>query len=224
MMADLLKDANATTGGPKRTTVAVQFLDGPLAGTVREIGADSLGNPKIDRITALKPRPPVWEPETAFPSGPLADHVTYHVKRSMFRGAGRGAPKWAAAIGEKVGDRVQCVQTYTHEARTGIRGFDKLIERNAHDQLARTCAEVGLVPTEVRKAFDGDRRRAEAWVYPAEMMGAASRYGDVEQAARAALVASNGYGGWGNDLQFVVYTAVAMPAPEPAVEPVTSWA
>lgn len=210
---DLLEAANEVSGAAARSApVTVQILDGPLAGRIQQVPAH------VDRIVAAQRQPTTWVPETdqTVPIG----HVTYRVKRSAFRSAGRTTPKWVAAIGDKVGDRVQCVQAYTHEARTGIHRFGELIERNARDQLARTCAEVGLVPTEVRKVFDGTHRFAESLVYPQW-----PDVGDTElqRAAEAVLRMPDAYQ-HGPEVSFVVYNAVAMPAPEPVVEPVTSWA
>ncbi|AVR77074.1 hypothetical protein SEA_LESTON_82 [Mycobacterium phage Leston] len=215
----LLDEANARINTPQ-PSIAVQFLDGPLAGQVKQVAADHSGRPRWDGFVAAV------QPEVTFNAfltdEPLRpDYVTYTIKRSTFHGAGRRRPAWVATIGDKVGERVQCVQMYTEEARAGMGSvFDEMVERNARAALERTCAEAGLIPDDVRKVFDGGRRYAEGWVYPRP----AGPYYDVEDAARAVLDASETLGPNGAHLQFIVYHAVAMPAPAPAAEAVTQWA
>ncbi|UEM46472.1 hypothetical protein SEA_INVICTUSMANEO_78 [Mycobacterium phage InvictusManeo] len=215
---DLLAEANATIDAPRSDGVtAVQFLDGPLAGQQRAVRAEPNGRPAFDRIAAPTPSPAMWGNVEDL-KRPAGNTVTYTIKRSRFR---RG-PKWVAALGEKVGDRVQAVQIYSLEARRamGWDAFSKIVERHARDALTRTCAEAGLVPDDVHKAFDGSRRDAVAWLH-----SACGPYDfEQEEAAKAALEVAREHHTYGDELQYVVYHAVAMPAPAPEVEAVAQWA
>ncbi|AIM50419.1 hypothetical protein PBI_OMNICRON_86 [Mycobacterium phage Omnicron] len=195
----------------------VLFLDGPLAGQERQVQADATDRPKYDLIEALQQPTPQWDADDASPVLPSST-VTYRVKRSRFR---RG-PKWVAALGEKVGERVQCVQVYTLEARQamGVDVFNKIVERHAREALARTCAEVGLVPDDVHKAFAGSLQDAESWLGPWPK----PYEFEQEDAARTVLQFARDHRGGCTDLQYVVYHAVAMPAPKPEVEAVGQWA
>ncbi|AEL19729.1 hypothetical protein SEA_EDUGATOR_78 [Mycobacterium phage Edugator] len=213
----LLAEANTTINAPRSSGVtAVQFLDGPLAGQQRTVRAEPNGRPTIDRITAAVPRPVMWVDEEDL-KRPAGNTVTYTIKRSRFR---RG-PKWVAALGEKVGDRVQAVQIYSLEARRamGWDAFSKIVERYARDALTRTCAEAGLVPDDVHKVFDGSRRDAEGRIGPWPSL----HEFEQEEAARAALAVAREHHTYGDELQYVVFHAVAMPAPAPEVEAVAQW-
>ncbi|BBC43365.1 hypothetical protein [Mycobacterium phage Y10] len=127
----------------------IRFLDGPLAGEVRDMPAPIGGWARVQQITS--------DPRDLFREGAELQTriVEYVVKRNPYDEP--GVPH-VGAIGEKVGEKVRVVLTTTKEALAHF-GRDT-IEHHAMTEFARACGEFGLVPSCVRKVFEGTRRDA----------------------------------------------------------------
>ncbi|QAX95629.1 hypothetical protein I5H03_gp017 [Mycobacterium phage Nibb] len=135
------------------------FLDGPLAGQVREVPSSHYG-----QVDAPMPGP-TFDVETyrGTWADPLSERVTYRLKPNR-RAHG---PRWVYAAGEKVGDQVVCTQPVhpdTIEA-IGADRFEQMIEYNAQKALSSTCSAEGLVVVDVHEVWRGTRRDAIASAY-----------------------------------------------------------
>lgn len=201
-------------------SVAVRFLDGPLAEQVRQveaqpqspaaIAAGAPPRPKVDRIAAAVPQFSQWDDDGTLMR---ADYVTYRVKRSHYR----DGPPWVAAIGEKVGELVTCVQPFQTAARAsmGAAQFREATERVARDALQRACAAEGLVAADVREAFTGTADEARMrW-----MTGDARYDRGPYEALRAAETLPN----LGEGMGWSVWFAVAAVGIDES-QAVTAWA
>ncbi|QFG11505.1 hypothetical protein I5G87_gp81 [Mycobacterium phage Ekdilam] len=182
------------------------FLDGPLAGQTRDIPAWRDGSLNDTFHVQRAPAAAVWD-KGGDPHDVLRpDVVTYRRKPNRLS----HGPRWAYALGEKVGDQVVCVVPYT-AAGVDALGQDKLdeyVRGNAEAALQRICEAEGLVAVDVMEVFRGTRGDAREALYTGGVDG------KQWSGAQRAVAATEGLG-WFPYLEgvtFVVYEAVAMPA------------
>ncbi|ASR85290.1 hypothetical protein I5H06_gp14 [Mycobacterium phage SirPhilip] len=174
----------------------VLFLDGPLAGQRREV-PERNGEPLWS--TFVVESAAGWLPDGAA-AVIEATRVEYRFKPNRLS----YGPRWVGAIGQRVGDQVVCVQTYSKEGRDefGAAWLDDRLADYARDSLGQICAEAGLAAAEVHEVWRGTRREARETVranpegFPGAIHGL--------QAADS-VEATDG-------LVFVVHEAVALPA------------
>ncbi|ARQ95526.1 hypothetical protein I5G81_gp87 [Mycobacterium phage Shandong1] len=175
-------------------SASVLFLDGPLAGQTREVPQSRIGS-LPDTIEVAQPRPLYWQQSHEVE----VDRVTYRRKPNRLA---RG-PKWAAALGDKVGEQMVTVLPYDERARecVGADEFDAYVVRHAHEAMRRHAEGVGLVAAEVHEVWRGTRADA------AEQM---AREG--KPVPHVASLSGDALDGLLASTVFVVHEAVAMPA------------
>ncbi|QFG14140.1 hypothetical protein I5G97_gp013 [Mycobacterium phage Curiosium] len=135
----------------------VMFLDGPLAGTTREVQTWANGelSPYFNVATPPKFDPSEWRdpPRTMLP-----ETHTYRIKPNRLS----YGPQWVGAIGDKVGEQLVVVLPYDERVRhaVGVDEFEDYIACNAY-QGAKCHAEAeGLVAVEVHEVWRGTQAEA----------------------------------------------------------------
>ncbi|ASR86365.1 hypothetical protein I5G86_gp14 [Mycobacterium phage DarthP] len=182
------------------------FLDGPLAGQTREVPTWRDGGLNDVFYVQRAPAAAVWD-KSGDPHDVLRpDVVTYRRKPNRLS----HGPRWAYALGEKVGDQVVCVFPYSREAvdAMGQEALDEMVRREAQRALERICGSVGLVPVDVMEVFRGTRGEAREAMYRGGVDG--QMHGGAQRAVSACE--SLGDGPYLEGVTFVVHEAVAMPA------------
>ncbi|APU93191.1 hypothetical protein SEA_ROSMARINUS_88 [Mycobacterium Phage Rosmarinus] len=136
----------------------VMFLDGPLAGTTREVQTWPNGElapyfnvatpPKFDPTEMLRDPRDMLRPETH----------TYRIKCNRLS----YGPQWVGAIGDKVGEQIVTVLPYDERARqsVGVDEFEEYITRNAYQSAQRHAQGEGLVAVEVHEVWRGTQAEA----------------------------------------------------------------
>ncbi|QWK51421.1 hypothetical protein SEA_STINSON_89 [Mycobacterium phage Stinson] len=175
----------------------VMFLDGPLAGTTREVQTWRNGelSPYFNVAT-----PPKFDPtEMRDPHDRLRpESHTYRIKRNRLS----YGPQWVGAIGDKVGEQIVHVLPYDERARhcVGVDEFEEYITRNAHAAAQRHAETEGLVAVEVHEVWRGTQAEAREQMV---------REGKPVQGAPAFLDADGPV--FLDSTVFVVHEAVAVP-------------
>ncbi|ASR87261.1 hypothetical protein SEA_LASTHOPE_94 [Mycobacterium phage LastHope] len=178
---------------------SVMFLDGPLAGTTRDVPTWPNGelSPYFNVAT-----PPPFDPTFSpiDPHAPLARPTThtYRIKRNRLS----YGPQWVGAIGDKVGEQLVTVLPYDERARqsVGVDQFEDYIARNAYQSAQRHAEAEGLVAVEVHEVWRGTQAEAR------EQM---AREGKPVQGSPAFLGADGPV--FLPSTVFVVHEAVAVP-------------
>lgn len=135
----------------------VMFLDGPLAGTTREVQTWPNGelSPYFNVAT-----PPKFDPSEMRepPRTLLPETHTYRIKRNRLS----YGPQWVGAIGDKVGEQIVTVLPYDERARqgVGVDRFEEYITRNAYQSAQRHAGGEGLVAVEVHEVWRGTQAEA----------------------------------------------------------------
>ncbi|WEW73735.1 hypothetical protein Nanz197_88 [Mycobacterium phage Nanz197] len=135
----------------------VMFLDGPLAGTTREVPTWPNGelSPYFNVAT-----PPKFDPTEMLDShAPLRpESHTYRIKCNRLS----YGPQWVGAIGDKVGEQIVHVLPYDERARqsVGVDQFEDYITRNAYQGVQRLAEAEGLVAVEVHEVWRGTQAEA----------------------------------------------------------------
>ncbi|QFG09473.1 hypothetical protein I5H08_gp014 [Mycobacterium phage Yuna] len=180
------------------------FLDGPLAGQTRQIptwGSGQLSSTYlVPEYTGCE-----WTAEDDHAMlRPFAVHTYTRKPNRLSYG-----PRWAYAIGAKVGEQLVCTVPYTATAResVAVADFDAMVEQNAREGMQRAAEVEGLVAVDIHEVWRGTVAEARETV---------RRNPEAFGAARAALTAASITDGspaaWLAGLVFVVFEAVAMPA------------
>ncbi|AWH13694.1 hypothetical protein SEA_ALISHAPH_81 [Mycobacterium phage AlishaPH] len=176
----------------------MMFLDGPLAGTTREVPTWPNGElapyfnvatpPKFDPSEILDPHAPLARPETH----------TYRIKCNRLS----YGPQWVGAIGDKVGEQIVTVLPYDERARqsVGVDEFEEYITRNAYQSAQRHAGGEGLVAVEVHEVWRGTQAEAREQMV---------REGKPVKGAPAFLAADGPV--FLDSTVFVVHEAVAVP-------------
>lgn len=173
------------------------FLDGPLAGTTREVPTWPNGelSPYFNVATPPKLDPSVWSdpPRTILP-----ETHTYRIKLNRLS----YGPQWVGALGAKVGEQLTAVFPYRPDMRdrVGVAEFDEYLTRNAHEALQQLAKAEGLVAVEVHEVWRGTRAEAHEQMV---------REGKEPGPTRAVLAADSL--GDPESIVFVVWEAVAVP-------------
>ncbi|WNO27571.1 hypothetical protein SEA_AGEOFDAPAGE_92 [Mycobacterium phage Ageofdapage] len=175
----------------------VMFLDGPLAGTTREVPTWPNGelSPYFNVATPPKLDPAIWDNP---PRRILPESHTYRIKRNRLS----YGPQWVGAIGDKVGEQIVNVLPYDERARhsVGVDEFEEYITRNAHAAVRRHAEAEGLVAVEVHEVWRGTQAEAREQMV---------REGKPVQGAPAFLGADGPV--FPDSTVFVVHEAVAVP-------------
>ncbi|QJD50390.1 hypothetical protein I5H01_gp017 [Mycobacterium phage MarkPhew] len=137
----------------------VIFLDGPLAGQVREVPSahyDQSDEPRPSFLFDVQTYSGTWD-------APQRETVTYRLKPNRLS----TGPRWAFAVGEKVGEQVVCTQAFSPDAIEAMGGdhFEQMVTYHAEKALNGTCSAEGLHVAEITEVFRGTRRDAIAAAY-----------------------------------------------------------
>ncbi|ASR85971.1 hypothetical protein SEA_PEANAM_89 [Mycobacterium phage Peanam] len=140
-------------------SAAVLFLDGPLAGRTRDVETwrGNVVPPEV--FYAVRPRSTFAAMFGDDPHDALVQHetVTYRLKPNRLP----YGPRWAYAIGERVGEQMVTVVPYVPEARDAVGAeFDEYVSRHAHEAMARHAASVDLIAMHVHEVWRGTRAEA----------------------------------------------------------------
>ncbi|AOZ61419.1 hypothetical protein SEA_DRHAYES_88 [Mycobacterium phage DrHayes] len=178
-------------------SASVMFLDGPLAGTVREVPTWPNGelSPYFNVATPPKLDPSVWSDP---PRRILPESHTYRIKRNRLS----YGPQWVGALGERVGEQIVAVFPYDERIRhsVGVDQFEDYITRNAHEAVKRLAEAEGLVAVEVHEVWRGTQADAREQMV---------REGRPVQGAPAFLDSDGP--AFPESTVFVVHEAVAVP-------------
>ncbi|QAY02819.1 hypothetical protein SEA_SHAOBING_88 [Mycobacterium phage Shaobing] len=141
-------------------SASVLFLDGPLAGQTRDVATWRGNVVPPDAFYAVRPRPDMFARQLVDEHDTLVQHetITYRLKRNRLP----YGPRWAYALGEKVGEQIVTVVPYLPAAREAVGGpeFEGYVSRHAHEAMQRHAASVGLVAMHVHEVWRGTRAEA----------------------------------------------------------------
>ncbi|AYR01154.1 hypothetical protein SEA_LEMOND_89 [Mycobacterium phage LeMond] len=174
------------------------FLDGPLAGQVRQVPSAHYGQGDDERPAFLfdvQTYSGTWDQ-------PQRNTVTYRLKPNRLA----TGPRWAFAVGEKVGEQLVCTQSYSPQMidEMGADVFEQIVAESAHKALQRAAEAEGLVAVEVHEVWRGTRRDAVASAYLQNPDGIK---------AAAALRSVEGLGEYLASMVWIVFEGVAAVAP-----------